>query len=83
LSSPEALLARILEQVPQPVWVVDHRGLIMFANPAACSALGYRDPGELLGKPSHEAVHYKREDGHPLPGGAVPDVAAPADHRRR
>jgi PAS domain S-box-containing protein len=67
LSSPEALLARILEQVPQPVWVVDHSGVITFANPAACSALGYRDPGELRGKPSHETVHYKRQDGTPYP----------------
>ena len=79
MSSPEALLARILEQVPQPVWVVDHRGFIMFANPAACSALGYRDPGELRGKPSHETVHYKRRDGNLLPGGGMPDVVAPAD----
>src|ERR1700687_3447179 len=30
LSSPEALLARILERVPQPVWVVDHPGFIVF-----------------------------------------------------
>ena len=74
MSSPEALLARILEQVPQPVWVVDHRGLIMFANPAACSALGYRDPGELLGKPSHETVHYKRQDGTPYPAAQCPQL---------
>jgi PAS domain S-box-containing protein len=67
LSSPEALLARILERVPQPVWVVDHPGFITFANPAACSALGYRDPGELRGKPSHETVHYKRQDGTLFP----------------
>ena len=72
MSSPEALLARILEQVPQPVWVVDHRGFIMFANPAACSALGYRDPAELLGKPSHETVHYKRQDGTPYPEAQCP-----------
>jgi PAS domain S-box-containing protein len=67
LSSPEVLLARILERVPQPVWVVDHSGFITFANPAACSALGYHDPGELLGKSSHETVHYRRQDGTPFP----------------
>jgi PAS domain S-box-containing protein len=72
LSSPEALLARILEQVPQPVWVVDHLGFIVFANPAASSALGYRDPGELRGKPSHETVHYKRQDGIPYPVAECP-----------
>jgi PAS domain S-box-containing protein len=72
LSSPEALLARILERVPQPVWVVDHPGFITFANPAACSALGYRDPGELRGKPSHETVHYRRQDGTPFPEAECP-----------
>jgi PAS domain S-box-containing protein len=72
LSSPEGLLARVLEQVPQPVWVVDHLGFIMFANPAACSALGYHDPGELQGKPSHETVHYKRQDGMPYPVAECP-----------
>jgi PAS domain S-box-containing protein len=56
-----------LERVPQPVWVVDHRGVIVFANPAACTALGYRDPAELQGKPSHGTVHYKRQDGTPHP----------------
>jgi PAS domain-containing protein len=40
------------------VWVADHPGVIIVANPAACSALGYRDPGELQGKRSHETVHY-------------------------
>ena len=72
MSSPEALLARILEQVPQPVWVVDHLGFIVFANPAASTALGYRDPGELRGKPSHETVHYKRQDGTPYPVAECP-----------
>ena len=56
LSSPEALLARIFERLPQPAWVVDNPGVIIFANPAARSALGYRDPVELQGKPSREAA---------------------------
>ena len=72
MSSPEALLAQILEQVPQPVWVVDHLGFIVFANPAASSALGYHDPGELRGKPSHETVHYRRQDGTPYPVAECP-----------
>ena len=72
MSAPEKLLARILERVPQPVWVVDHPGFIVFANPAACSALGYRDPGELRGRPSHATVHYKRPDGTPFPEAECP-----------
>ena len=74
LSTPEILLARILERVPQPVWVVDHPGCITFANPAACSALGYRDPGELVGKRSHETVHYRRRDGSPYPEAECPQL---------
>jgi PAS domain S-box-containing protein len=72
LSSPEALLAQILRQVPQPVWVVDHPGCIIFANAAACSALGYSDLTELQGKPSHDTVHYKRRGGTHYPEAECP-----------
>lgn len=72
LIAPQALLARILELVPQPLWVVDHPGCIAFANPAACNALGYADPAELRGKPSHQTVHYKRLDGTPYPEAECP-----------
>src|SRR6202011_2015662 len=40
---------------------------VMFTNPAACRALGYGDPAELLGKAAHETVHYKQPDGTPYP----------------
>jgi PAS domain S-box-containing protein len=67
LLTPGALLAQILVDVPQPVWVVDHLDRIVFANPAACRALGYGDAAELQGKLSHQTVHYKRRDGTPYP----------------
>jgi PAS domain S-box-containing protein len=67
LLAPEALLARILEDVPQPVWVVGHLDGIVFANPAACRVLGYGDAAELRGKLSHQTMHYKRRDGTPYP----------------
>jgi PAS domain S-box-containing protein len=57
----------ILAQVAQPVWVVDHEGRFHYANPAALAALGYDDPGDLVGKPGHETVHYKYPDGTPFP----------------
>jgi PAS domain S-box-containing protein len=57
------LLARILDDAPQPVWVVDEDGLIVFANPAAVAALGYEDADQLLGRPSHATVHHHRPDG--------------------
>lgn len=61
------LLASILDGVPQSVWVVDHAGAIVFANPAAVATLGYDDAAQLLGRPSHDTVHYKRPDGTPYP----------------
>jgi len=57
----------IFDVVPQPLWVIDQQGLILFANPAAAAALGYDDPGQLRGKPSHQTIHYKRPDGTPYP----------------
>jgi PAS domain S-box-containing protein len=47
--------------------VVDQQGLIRFANPSAVAALGYDDMSELLGKPSHQTIHYKRPDGSRFP----------------
>ena len=65
-------LKEILNCVAQPVWVVDHDGLIRFANPAALSALGYDDPAELEGKPSHETIHYRHPDGSDFPAADCP-----------
>ena len=58
-----AFLKAILDCIAQPVWVVDHDGLIRFANPAALAALDYDDLSQLEGKPSHETIHYKHPDG--------------------
>jgi PAS domain S-box-containing protein len=60
-------LAAVLDRFVQPVWVVDHDGLVRFANPAAVAALGFDDLAELLGKPAHMTVHYKRLDGSSYP----------------
>ena len=65
-------LKAILDCVAQPVWVVDHDGLIRFANPAALSTLGYDDPAELEGMPSHETIHYKHPDGSDFPAADCP-----------
>jgi PAS domain S-box-containing protein len=65
-------LKAILDCVAQPVWVVDHDGLIRFANPAALAALGYGDASELEGKPSHETIHYKHPDGSDFPAADCP-----------
>lgn len=68
----QPFLKAILDCVAQPVWVVDHDGLIRFANPASLSVLGYDDLSELEGKPSHETIHYKRPDGSHYPAQECP-----------
>ena len=60
-------MASILDCVVQPVLVVDPGGLIGFANPSAVAALGWDRAADLLGKPSHATIHYKRPDGAAFP----------------
>jgi PAS domain S-box-containing protein len=68
----EAFLVAVLQTAAQPVWVVDHVGLIRFANRAAVEALGYDRASELLGLPSHETIHYRHADGSPYPAADCP-----------
>jgi len=63
----DASLDAILQCVALPVWVVDHAGVVVLANPAAVAALGYDDPSELRGRHGHDTVHYKHPDGSPFP----------------
>jgi PAS domain S-box-containing protein len=66
--SAENFLAAVLETVAQPIWVVDPAGLIRFANPAAVEALGYDVAHELLGRNSHDTIHYGHTDETACPG---------------
>ena len=68
----EDFLAAVLRTIAQPVWVVDPEGLIQFANPAAIAALGYERPEDLIGRNSHETIHYRRPDGTPYPASECP-----------
>ncbi|HEY6887088.1 MAG TPA: PAS domain S-box protein, partial [Solirubrobacter sp.] len=65
-------LAAVLQTVAQPIWVVDPDGLIRFANPAAVAALGYGSADELVGRRSHETIHYRHPDGRPYPAAECP-----------
>jgi PAS domain S-box-containing protein len=69
---PEQFLAAVLRTVAQPIWVVDPHGVIRFANPAAVEVLGYAGAGDLIGRPCHETIHYKRPDGTPYPMSECP-----------
>jgi PAS domain S-box-containing protein len=67
-------VASILNYVVQPLWVVDQAGLIRFANPSALATLGYDAASDLLGKPRHQTIHYKRPDGTAFPAEQCPLV---------
>jgi PAS domain S-box-containing protein len=54
------------------VYVVDPRGRIRFLNRAALRILGYEDERQLLGRPSHDTIHYLRPDGTSFPAAECP-----------
>jgi PAS domain S-box-containing protein len=58
--------------VVDALYVVDAQGHIRFLNAAALRILGYEDEGQLLGRPSHDTIHYLRRDGTPFPAGECP-----------
>ena len=62
----------ILDSVALPVWVVDHEGLVVFANPAALATLGFDELSELRGRHGHNTIHYKHPDGSPYPAEDCP-----------
>jgi PAS domain S-box-containing protein len=68
----DEFLETVLDTAAQPIWVVDPDDVIRFANPAAVAALGYDDAEQLLGRHSHETIHYRRPDGTPFPAADCP-----------
>ena len=68
----EDFLPAVLETTRQAFWVVDHDGMIRFANPAAIAALGYERADELAGHHSHATIHYRHKDGSPFPADECP-----------
>jgi PAS domain S-box-containing protein len=68
----DVALKAIVDRVALPVWVVDHDGLVLLANPAALATLGFDDASELEGRHGHDTVHYKHLDGSPYPAEDCP-----------
>jgi PAS domain S-box-containing protein len=71
-TSQFASMEAILASVAQPVWVVDHDGVVVYVNPAGLAALGYDELSELRGRFGHDAIHYKHRDGSPYPAEDCP-----------
>ncbi|MCW2962948.1 MAG: domain S-box protein [Actinomycetia bacterium] len=55
-----------------PLWLVDGDDRIAFVNDAAVRILGYDSDEELLGRLSHDTVHWKHRDGSPYPAEDCP-----------
>jgi PAS domain S-box-containing protein len=68
----DEFLETVLDTAAQPLWVVDPDDVIRFANPAAVATLGYDDAEQLLGRRSHETIHYRHPDGTPFPAADCP-----------
>ncbi|MFJ8096919.1 PAS domain-containing sensor histidine kinase [Streptomyces griseofuscus] len=72
MEADEEMLSRILDCVPQPIWVVGPDGCILYTNPSAVSVLGYDDESELRGRSSHDTLHPLRPDGSRYPASECP-----------
>jgi PAS domain S-box-containing protein len=68
----EALHAAVIAASADALYIVDAQGRIRFLNPAAVRTLGYEDERQLLGRPSHDTIHYLRPDGTPFPAAECP-----------
>ncbi len=71
LGDVSTLLAAVGEVV-DALYVVDAQGRIRFLNAEALRILGYEDERQLLGRPSHDTIHYLRRDGTPFPAAECP-----------
>jgi PAS domain S-box-containing protein len=54
------------------LYIVDAQGRIRFLNPAALRILAYEDELQLLGRNSHDTIHYLRRDGTSFPAAECP-----------
>jgi PAS domain S-box-containing protein len=75
-------LAAILDCIALPVWVVDHEGLVVLANPAALQTLRYDELSQLQGRNGHDTIHYAHPDGRPYPAEDCPVLDARRSGRR-
>jgi PAS domain S-box-containing protein len=72
LAADAETLFRAVAAAADALYVADAAGRIAFLNPAALQILGYGEPADLLGRPSHETIHYLRPDGSMFPVAECP-----------
>jgi PAS domain S-box-containing protein len=71
-SERSALPLAAIASAAEALYVVDAQGRIRFLNPAALHILGYDDEEQLLGRSSHETIHYMHPDGTAFPAAECP-----------
>jgi PAS domain S-box-containing protein len=74
-STEEELLSALMASMADAVYAVDDAGVVLFANAAAVSILGYASESELIGRPSHATIHHSYPDGRPFPEADCPLLA--------
>jgi PAS domain S-box-containing protein len=72
LGDASTMLAAVGGVLADALYVVDAQGRIRFLNAQALKILGYEDERQLLGRPSHDTIHYLRRDGMPFPAAECP-----------
>ena len=61
-----AFTSAIATQLGEGLYAVDREGRLTYLNPAAERMLGWRE-SELMGRFTHDVVHFQRTDGTPIP----------------
>jgi PAS domain S-box-containing protein len=65
-------LRAVITASADALYIVDAQGRIRFLNPAALRILAYGDERQLLGRNSHDTIHYLRRDGTSYPAAECP-----------
>ena len=67
LAQSERQLRLLLESASEAIYGIDIQGRCTFCNPACLTMLGYKDPGDLIGKHMHGLIHYKYPNNEDFP----------------
>ena len=63
----EERVRSILNSTGEGIYGTDKKGICIFCNPVCVQLLGYSSANDLLGKSTHELLHYARADGSNYP----------------
>ncbi|HYN95840.1 MAG TPA: PAS domain-containing protein [Pilimelia sp.] len=61
----------VMDNMAEGLYTTDERGRVTSMNRAAVRILGWPEE-ELLGRPMHDTVHFRRADGSPYPAAECP-----------